>query len=111
MQRPYSVVLFDEVEKGDDSVFNLFLQILDDGRLTDAKGRTVDFTNTIIILTSNLGAHHLYAAAMETARQRVLADVQGHFRSSGRSSSTGSARWCCSTHCPASSSARLRGCS
>ncbi|KAL6634502.1 hypothetical protein ACP70R_027173 [Stipagrostis hirtigluma subsp. patula] len=88
-QRPYSVVLFDEVEKADAAVTNLFLQILDDGRLTDGQGRTVDFTNTIIILTSNLGAHHLLAAAaaggsspdaMEAARQRVVADVQRHFR-------------------------------
>lgn len=53
--RPYSVVLFDEVEKADAAVFNVFLQILDDGRLTDGQGRTVDFTNTIIIMTSNLG--------------------------------------------------------
>ncbi|CAN6289184.1 unnamed protein product [Urochloa humidicola] len=59
MRRPYSVVLFDEVEKGDDKVFDLFLQILGDGRLTDAKGRTVDFTNTIVIMTSNLGARHV----------------------------------------------------
>ncbi|TVU46624.1 hypothetical protein EJB05_06171, partial [Eragrostis curvula] len=88
-QRPYSVVLFDEVEKGDATVFNLFLQILEDGRLTDGHGRTVDFTNTIIIMTSNLGAHHLAAAAATTdgddnddARhhQLVLADVQRHFR-------------------------------
>ncbi|CAN6284425.1 unnamed protein product [Urochloa humidicola] len=59
MRRPYSVVLFDEVEKGGAAAFNLFLQILDDGRLTDGKGRTVDFTNTIIIMTSNLGEHEL----------------------------------------------------
>ncbi|OEL37971.1 Chaperone protein ClpB1 [Dichanthelium oligosanthes] len=87
MQRPYSVVLFDEVEKEGDAVFNLFLQILDDGRLTDAKGRAVDFTNTIIIMTSNMGAQHLDAAgaagctdAMPAARQSVIADVQRHFR-------------------------------
>ena len=74
-------MLFDEVEKGDDSVFNLFLQILDDGRLTDAKGRTVDFTNTVIIMTSNLGAHHLDAdAACPDAHQRVIAEVQRRFR-------------------------------
>ncbi|KAL6899171.1 hypothetical protein ACP4OV_005829 [Aristida adscensionis] len=82
-QRPYSVVLFDEVEKADAAVTNLVLQILDDGRLTDGQGRTVDFTNTIIILTSNLGAHHLLAAGDspdEAARQRVVADVQRHFR-------------------------------
>ncbi|TVT97746.1 hypothetical protein EJB05_56992, partial [Eragrostis curvula] len=87
-QRPYSVVLFDEVEKADSAVTNLFLQILDDGRLTDGQGRTVDFTNTIVILTSNLGAHHLHAAewaaagpdARDAARQRVVADVQRHFR-------------------------------
>uniref|UniRef100_A0A0D9YQK2 AAA+ ATPase domain-containing protein n=1 Tax=Oryza glumipatula TaxID=40148 RepID=A0A0D9YQK2_9ORYZ len=88
--RPYSVVLFDEVEKADAAVFNVFLQILDDGRLTDGQGRTVDFTNTIIIMTSNLGAQHLSAgasheddateAAAAAAKQRVLADVQRHFR-------------------------------
>lgn len=57
--RPYSVVLFDEVEKAHPDVFNLLLQVLDDGRLTDGKGRTIDFKNTIIIMTSNLGSHHL----------------------------------------------------
>ncbi|RCV44406.1 hypothetical protein SETIT_9G371300v2 [Setaria italica] len=81
MRRPYSVVLFDEVEKGDDALFNLFLQILDDGRLTDAKGRAVDFTNTIIIMTSNLDAHHLDGYPdNDAARERVLADVRRHFR-------------------------------
>src|SRR5262245_63681497 len=58
-RRPYQVVLFDEVEKAHPEVFNVFLQIFDDGRLTDAKGRTVDFKNTIIVLTSNLGSHIL----------------------------------------------------
>jgi ATP-dependent Clp protease ATP-binding subunit ClpB len=67
-QRPYSVVLFDEVEKADASVFNVFLQILDDGRLTDGQGRAIDFTNTIIIMTSNLGAHHHLANDKDTAR-------------------------------------------
>ncbi|KAF0932486.1 hypothetical protein E2562_010382 [Oryza meyeriana var. granulata] len=64
-QRPYSVVLFDEVEKADADVFNVFLQILDDRRLTDGQGRTVDFTNTIIIMTSNLGAEHLAVSASQ----------------------------------------------
>ena len=58
-RHPYSVILFDEVEKADPSVFNVFLQLLDDGMLTDGLGRTVDFENTIIIMTSNLGAEHL----------------------------------------------------
>nr|CAB3495670.1 unnamed protein product [Digitaria exilis]CAB3503874.1 unnamed protein product [Digitaria exilis] len=82
MQRPYSVVLVDEVEKGSDAVMNLFLQILDDGRLTDGKGRTVDFTNTIIIMTSNLGAHHLVGCPPDAAdaRQRVIADVRSRLR-------------------------------
>ena len=80
-QRPYSVVLFDEVEKADSAVTNLFLQILEDGRLTDGQGRTVDFTNTVIIMTSNLGAHHLDAdAACPDAHQRVIAEVQRRFR-------------------------------
>ncbi|MCD5389980.1 MAG: AAA family ATPase [Candidatus Pacebacteria bacterium] len=57
--RPYSVILFDEVEKAHPDVFNVLLQVLDDGRLTDGKGRTVDFKNTVVIMTSNLGSHHL----------------------------------------------------
>ncbi|KAF7043730.1 hypothetical protein CFC21_053050 [Triticum aestivum] len=83
-QRPYSVVLLDEVEKADAAVLNVFLQILDDGRVTDGHGRTINFTNTIIIMTSNLGAHHLLARAatkdMEATRKRVIADVRRHFR-------------------------------
>lgn len=59
--RPYSVILFDEVEKADPSVLNVFLQLLDDGVLTDGKGHKVDFKNTVIIMTSNLGAEHLIA--------------------------------------------------
>jgi ATP-dependent Clp protease ATP-binding subunit ClpC len=60
-RRPYSVVLFDEIEKAHDDVFNILLQILDDGRLTDAQGRTVDFKNTVVIMTSNLGADRIQA--------------------------------------------------
>ncbi|KAF0934264.1 hypothetical protein E2562_023625 [Oryza meyeriana var. granulata] len=83
--RPYSVILFDEVEKADPSVFNVFLQLLDDGMLTDGKGRTVDFKNTIIIMTSNLGAEHLTEGAtgertMEAARDLVMKQVQKYFR-------------------------------
>lgn len=78
--RPYSVILFDEVEKADPSVFNVFLQLLDDGMLTDGKGRTVDFKNTIIIMTSNLGAEHLTEGVtgertMEAARDLVMKQV------------------------------------
>ena len=58
-RKPYSVVLFDEIEKAHPDVFNMLLQILDDGRLTDAQGRTVDFRNTVIIMTSNIGSLHL----------------------------------------------------
>lgn len=58
-RHPYSVILFDEVEKADPSVLNVFLQLLDDGVLTDGKGRRVDFKNTLVIMTSNLGAEHL----------------------------------------------------
>ncbi|BAS79073.1 Os02g0537400, partial [Oryza sativa Japonica Group] len=83
--RPYSVILFDEVEKADPSVFNVFLQLLDDGMLTDGKGRTVDFKNTIIIMTSNLGAEHLTEGVtgertMEAARDLVMKQVQKYFR-------------------------------
>lgn len=84
-RRPYSVVLFDEVEKAHLSVFNTLLQVLDDGRLTDGQGRTVDFRNTVIIMTSNLGAEHLLAgmlgnSSMKIARDRVMEEVRRHFR-------------------------------
>src|SRR5690625_986130 len=64
-RRPYSVILLDEVEKAHPAVFNVLLQVLDDGRLTDGQGRTVDFKNTVIIMTSNLGSHHIQAMADE----------------------------------------------
>ncbi len=85
-RRPYSVILFDEIEKAHPDVFNILLQILDDGRLTDGKGRTVDFRNTVIIMTSNLGANYLQAVnlqsseAFERARRQVLETVQAHFK-------------------------------
>ncbi|GAY55941.1 hypothetical protein CUMW_167960 [Citrus unshiu] len=84
-RRPYSVVLFDEVEKAHISVFNTLLQVLDDGRLTDGQGRTVDFRNTVIIMTSNLGAEHLLSGmmgkvTMQVARDQVLQEVRKHFR-------------------------------
>ncbi|KAI3921039.1 hypothetical protein MKX01_036018 [Papaver californicum] len=74
-RRPYSVILFDEVEKAYTSVFNTLLQVLDDGRVTDGQGRTVDFNNSVIIMTSNLGAENLLArfmgkCTMQTARER-----------------------------------------
>jgi len=70
-RRPYTVVLFDEIEKAHRDVFNVLLQILDDGRLTDGQGRTVDFRNTVIILTSNLGSQHLTGGEHETEEKRV----------------------------------------
>ncbi len=83
-RRPYQVVLFDEVEKAHPDVFNVLLQVLDDGRMTDGQGRTVDFTNSIIVLTSNLGSEHLAALAdgedSDAARGAVMAMVQSHFR-------------------------------
>ncbi|MBA0735468.1 hypothetical protein Gogos_019313 [Gossypium gossypioides] len=84
-RRPYSVVLFDEVEKAHLSVFNTLLQVLDDGRLTDGQGRTVDFRNTVIIMTSNLGAEHLLSGlsgkcTMQVARDRVMQEVRRHFK-------------------------------
>jgi ATP-dependent Clp protease ATP-binding subunit ClpB len=85
-RRPYAVILFDEIEKAHSDVFNLLLQILDDGRLTDSKGRTVDFRNTVIIMTSNLGSQILQGASLhspeefEAARQEVMAVVQSHFK-------------------------------
>lgn len=71
-RRPYNVVLFDEVEKAHKDVWNVLLQVLDDGRLTDSHGRTVDFSNTIIILTSNLGSHFLLDDAMRTSKKQRL---------------------------------------
>ncbi|MPQ43108.1 ATP-dependent chaperone ClpB [Clostridium tarantellae] len=84
-RNPYSVVLFDEIEKAHGDVFNLFLQILDDGRLTDNKGKTVDFKNTIIIMTSNIGSQYLLAnkndETIEPAiREQVLAELKGRFK-------------------------------
>jgi ATP-dependent Clp protease ATP-binding subunit ClpB len=83
-RRPYQVVLFDEVEKAHPDVFNILLQVLDDGRLTDGQGRTVDFTNTLIILTSNLGSQFLANlpddAPVEGVEPAVMEIVRGHFR-------------------------------
>ena len=83
-RRPYQVVLFDEVEKAHGDVFNILLQVLDDGRLTDGQGRTVDFTNTLIILTSNLGSQAIAAlpddAPVEQAEPAVMEVVRAHFR-------------------------------
>ncbi|WP_417487300.1 ATP-dependent chaperone ClpB [Maricaulis sp.] len=80
-RRPYQVVLLDEIEKAHPDVFNVLLQVLDDGRLTDGQGRTVDFRNTIIIMTSNLGSEHLQLVDdAEDARDSVMASVRGHFR-------------------------------
>jgi ATP-dependent Clp protease ATP-binding subunit ClpB len=83
-RRPYQVVLFDEVEKAHPDVFNVLLQVLDDGRLTDGQGRTVDFRNTLIIMTSNLGSEFLAAQEdgddVEAVRPMVMNTVRGHFR-------------------------------
>jgi ATP-dependent Clp protease ATP-binding subunit ClpB len=83
-RKPYSVILFDEVEKAHPDVFNVLLQVLDDGRLTDGQGRTVDFTNTVIILTSNLGAEHLATLkdgkSVDSVRDEVMKMVKSAFR-------------------------------
>ncbi|HEX7783528.1 MAG TPA: ATP-dependent chaperone ClpB [Sphingobium sp.] len=83
-RRPYQVILFDEVEKAHGDVFNVLLQVLDDGRLTDGQGRTVDFTNTIIVLTSNLGSQYLSSMAddqkMSDVEPQVMEIVRAHFR-------------------------------
>ncbi len=83
-RRPYQVILFDEVEKAHPDVFNVLLQVLDDGRLTDGQGRTVDFRNTLIIMTSNLGSEHLAALGAEDdtilAEAQVMKAVRDHFR-------------------------------
>jgi ATP-dependent Clp protease ATP-binding subunit ClpB len=79
-RRPYQVILFDEVEKAHADVFNVLLQVLDDGRLTDGQGRTVDFKNTVIILTSNLGTEFMTGDDDKAARARVMEVVRAHFR-------------------------------
>ena len=85
-RKPYAVILFDEIEKAHQDVFNVLLQILDDGRLTDAQGRTVDFKNTVIIMTSNIGSHHLLNGVTdqgeikEGARREVMTELRHHFR-------------------------------
>ena len=84
-RKPYAVILFDEVEKAHPDVFNILLQVLDDGRITDSQGRTVDFKNTVIILTSNLGSRHLLEGVAgdtipEAVREAVFADLRKAFR-------------------------------
>jgi len=83
-RRPYQVVLFDEVEKAHPDVFNVLLQVLDDGRLTDGQGRTIDFRNVLIVMTSNLGSEYLANlpddGEVEAVRPRVMETVRGHFR-------------------------------
>ena len=100
-RKPYSVVLFDEIEKAHADVFNTLLQVLDDGRLTDAQGRTVDFRNTVIIMTSNIGSMYLLEGIDgdgEISRGRARPrDGRAARRTSGPSSSTASTRSCCSS--------------
>ena len=82
-RKPYSVILFDEVEKAHPDVFNVLLQVLDDGRMTDGQGRTVDFKNTVIVMTSNLGSHQIQAMSgsdYEVIKLAVMGDVKTHFR-------------------------------
>lgn len=85
-RKPYSVVLFDEIEKAHPDVFNVLLQVLDDGRITDSQGRTVDFKNTILIMTSNIGSNYLLEGIMdngeidEESEEMVMNDLRNHFR-------------------------------
>ncbi|MDB5776432.1 MAG: clpB, partial [Herbaspirillum sp.] len=82
-RKPYSVILLDEIEKAHPDVFNVLLQVLDDGRMTDGQGRTVDFKNTVIVMTSNLGSHKIQAmenSDPEIVKLAVMAEVRGHFR-------------------------------
>ncbi len=85
-RKPYSVVLFDEIEKAHPDVFNVLLQVLDDGRVTDSQGRTVDFKNTILIMTSNIGANYLLDGIDESgsisreAEEAVMGELRAHFR-------------------------------
>src|SRR5207245_97911 len=82
-RRPYAVVLLDEIEKAHPDVFNVLLQLLDDGRLTDGQGRTVDFRNTVLIMTSNLGSQIIQEMAgrdFDQVRDRVMGALREHFR-------------------------------
>src|ERR671930_289660 len=81
-RRPYSVVLFEEVEKAHPDVFNILLQVLDDGRLTDGKGRTVDFKNTVIIMTSNIGSRDIqqWHGDENAMRSRVMEQLRSEFK-------------------------------
>ncbi|WP_351229215.1 ATP-dependent Clp protease ATP-binding subunit [Streptomyces sp. NPDC002133] len=81
-RKPYSVLLFDEVEKAHPDVFNLLLQVLDDGRLTDAQGRTVDFRNTVVIMTSNIASKHIldHEGSVDEIRDDLMAELRAHFR-------------------------------
>ena len=84
-RRPFSVILFDEIEKAHHDVFNIFLQVLDDGRLTDSQGRTVDFKNTVLIMTSNIGSPQILEAQQRRAsydevHSIVMAELREHFR-------------------------------
>ena len=84
-RKPYSVILFDEIEKAHPDVFNILLQLMDDGRLTDSQGRTVDFKNVVVIMTSNVGSRYLQDNLIdneisESARESVMADLRDHFR-------------------------------
>ena len=85
-RKPYSVILFDEIEKAHQDVFNVLLQVLDDGRITDSQGRTVDFKNTIIILTSNIGSSYLLdgigkeGKILDYARDQVMRELRASFR-------------------------------
>ncbi len=106
-RRPYSVVLFDEIEKAHPEVFNVLLQLLDDGRLTDGQGRTVDFRNTLVIMTSNLGSE-LWLNGTPNVRCRASRSTASCRRISARSSSTASTRSWSSTRSTASELARHR---
>ena len=110
-RKPYSVVLFDEIEKAHTDVFNTLLQVLDDGRLTDAQGRTVDFRNTVIIMTSNIGSQYLLegvtADRRDQARRSRARDERAAPCTSGPSSSTASTTSCCSSRSPRTRSSSI----
>src|SRR5450830_522375 len=106
-RKPYSVILLDEIEKAHPDVFNVLLQVLDDGRMTDGQGRTVDFKNTVIVMTSNLGSHKIQAMEESdpaVVKMAVMAEVRLHFRPG---SITGVTKSWCSMHSMKRTSARL----
>ncbi|MFO0917029.1 MAG: AAA family ATPase [Planctomycetaceae bacterium] len=109
-RRPYTVLLLDEIEKAHRDVFNVLLQLLDDGRLTDSHGRTVDFTNTIVVMTSNIGSHYITEMTGKEDEVVIETEVRRCGKSFFPNSSTASTRQSSSIRCRKKTSARSSIC-